>query len=70
MLLVSLFCKYILYDCKNFSSHVFLLQVRLVPLEMPKTICGCVLGSQSVHPGKTVAVVTINGKNEVNLELT
>ncbi|XP_062412037.1 uncharacterized protein LOC134102072 isoform X2 [Sardina pilchardus] len=41
--------------------------VRLVPLEMPKTICGCALGSQSVHPGKSVAVVTMNGRYDLSL---
>lgn len=40
---------------------VYFFQVRLVPLEMPGTICSC---SQrlSVITGKPIAVVTMNGK--------
>ncbi|XP_034096529.1 uncharacterized protein LOC117562758 isoform X2 [Gymnodraco acuticeps] len=34
--------------------------VRFVPVEIPDTICGCAL---SLKPGKTVTVITMNGKN-------
>lgn len=44
--------------------HVFffLFQERLVPLEMPETICGCLRVSSSVIAGQSIVVVTMNGK--------
>lgn len=40
----------------------FFFQERLVPLEMPETICGCLQGSSSVIAGQSIVVVTMNGK--------
>lgn len=37
-------------------------QERLVPLEMPETICGCLRVSSSVIAGQSIVVVTMNGK--------
>ncbi|KAF7709990.1 hypothetical protein HF521_016840 [Silurus meridionalis] len=35
--------------------------VRHVPVEVPDKICGCSPESLRVSPGKTVAVITMNG---------
>lgn len=43
------------------------LSVCILPLEMPEKICSCATGSLSVNTGKVVAVVTMNGKNNMNL---
>lgn len=48
-----------------FNSHpcvFFFFQERLVPLEMPETICGCLQVSSSVIAGQSIVVVTMNGK--------
>ncbi|KAI9546179.1 hypothetical protein NQZ68_029414 [Dissostichus eleginoides] len=37
--------------------------VRFVPVEIPDKICGCASESLSLKPGKTVTVITKNGKN-------
>ncbi|XP_067222561.1 uncharacterized protein [Chanodichthys erythropterus] len=41
--------------------------VRLVPVEMPEKICGCSPESLRVSPGKTVAVVTMNGRYDLSM---
>ncbi|KAG1933624.1 si:dkey-29d5.2 [Pimephales promelas] len=41
--------------------------VRLVPVEMPDKICGCSPESLRVSPGKTVAVVTMNGRHDLSM---
>ncbi|XP_052445555.1 uncharacterized protein LOC127987313 [Carassius gibelio] len=41
--------------------------VRLVPVEMPDKICGCSPESLRVSPGKTVAVVTMNGRYDLSM---
>ena len=43
------------------------LSLCILLLEMPEKICTCSPGTLSVNPGKVVAVVTINGKNKMNL---
>ncbi|XP_055014037.1 uncharacterized protein LOC129410316 isoform X2 [Boleophthalmus pectinirostris] len=39
---------------------------RLVPLEIPATICGCA-SSLKLKPGKRVAVVTMNGRHDLSI---
>ncbi|RXN30287.1 ATP-binding cassette sub-family D member 3 [Labeo rohita] len=41
--------------------------VRLVPVEIPDKICGCSPESLRVSPGKTVAVITINGRYDLSM---
>ncbi|KAG1924835.1 hypothetical protein F2P79_025903 [Pimephales promelas] len=41
--------------------------VRLVPVEMPDKICGCSPESLRVSPGKTVALVTMNGRHDLSM---
>ncbi|XP_056121567.1 uncharacterized protein LOC130099786 [Rhinichthys klamathensis goyatoka] len=40
---------------------------RLVPLEMPETICGCLRVSSSVIAGQSIVVVTMNGRYDLRL---
>ncbi|XP_062384555.1 uncharacterized protein LOC134071734 [Sardina pilchardus] len=40
---------------------------RLVPLEMPETICGCLQGLSSVVAGQSIVVVTMNGRYDLRL---
>ncbi|XP_077093869.1 uncharacterized protein LOC143745625 [Siphateles boraxobius] len=40
---------------------------RLVHLEMPETICGCLRGSSSVIAGQSIVVVTMNGQYDLRL---
>ncbi|XDV13820.1 hypothetical protein PO909_002147 [Leuciscus waleckii] len=40
---------------------------RLVPLEMPETICGCLQVSSSVIAGQSIVVVTMNGRYDLRL---
>ncbi|XP_073672422.1 uncharacterized protein [Paramisgurnus dabryanus] len=41
--------------------------VRLVPVEIPDKICSCCPRSLKVIAGKAVAVVTINGRHDLNM---
>ncbi|KAI4799985.1 hypothetical protein KUCAC02_016523 [Chaenocephalus aceratus] len=43
------------------------LSLRLVPVEMPAEICSCSPFSLRVNPGKTVAVVTVNGRHDLSM---
>ena len=45
----------------------FLFSVRYVPVEIPEKICGCPTDSLRIKPGKSVAVITMNGKNVKNI---
>ncbi|XP_034006690.1 uncharacterized protein LOC117498605 [Trematomus bernacchii] len=41
--------------------------VRFVPVEIPDKICGCASESLSLKPGKTVTVITMNGRHELSM---
>ncbi|XP_026116848.1 uncharacterized protein LOC113095716 [Carassius auratus] len=41
--------------------------VRLVPVEIPYKICDCSRESLRVSPGKTVAVITMNGRYDLSM---
>ncbi|KAK2836800.1 hypothetical protein Q7C36_014669 [Tachysurus vachellii] len=41
--------------------------VHHVPVEVPDKICGCSPESLRVSPGKTVAVITMNGRYDLNM---
>ncbi|KAF7694125.1 hypothetical protein HF521_007878 [Silurus meridionalis] len=43
------------------------MQVRHVPVEVPDKICGCSPESLRVSPGKTVAVITMNGRYDLSM---
>ncbi|XP_058638228.1 uncharacterized protein LOC131544180 [Onychostoma macrolepis] len=41
--------------------------VRLVPVEIPDKMCGCSSESLRLSPGKTVAVITMNGRYDLSM---
>ncbi|KAG7473602.1 hypothetical protein MATL_G00097580 [Megalops atlanticus] len=50
-----------------FVERVLTQCVCLVPMEMPKNICSCPPGLLNVNTGKSVAVVTMNGRYDLSL---
>lgn len=45
--------------------HVWFLSEWLLPVQIPENICCCPKGDCMVKPGKAVALVTMDGKNNV-----
>ncbi|CAL8239058.1 unnamed protein product, partial [Gadus morhua 'NCC'] len=41
--------------------------MRYVPVEIPEKICGCPTDSLRIKPGKSVAVITMNGRHELSM---
>ncbi|XP_025761145.1 uncharacterized protein LOC102081513 isoform X2 [Oreochromis niloticus] len=67
LLLLYFYCVSVNFQFFLYIYCVFLMLVRLLPVQRPDHVCDCPAGNVEVSPGAVVALVTINGRYNLAL---